>query len=198
MKATFHSIAGNAPEQRVVRLRGSPPPLKSLCPRCRRLLRRAVRDSGGRSQGCPNQGTERTEESQGTIPLAALPSFVVSFVPSVAFVPFRRPNRTEEPPRRDWSAAERRASPCTPQGDFEPFESVPLQQEATFERPEVLPCDRRRYSTVRKCPPATGGDIRPFESVPLQQETAFEPFESVPLQQETTFEPFDRPQFPRF
>ena len=157
----------------MVRLRGSLTPLKSLRPRCRRLLRRAVRDSGGRAPGGPNQGTERTEETQGTIPLAALPSFVVSCVLYVFFEHFRRPNRTEEPPRRDWSAAERRASPCIPQGDFEPFENVLLRQETIFDRSKVSPCNRRRYSTVRKCPPATGGDIRLFESVPLQQETIF-------------------------
>ena len=92
-----------------------------------------MRDSGGRAPGGPNQGTERTEEAQGTIPLAAHPSFVVYCVSNVSFVSFRRPNRTEEPPRRDWSAAELRASPCIPQGDAEPFENVPANCETAFE-----------------------------------------------------------------
>ena len=123
--------------------------------RCRRPLRRAVCDSGGRAPGGPNQGTERTEEAQGTIPLAALPSFVVSCVSNVSCVPFRSPNRTGEPPRRDWSAAERRASPCTPQGDFEPFENVPAICERTFEAFENAPaiCEKpiERLETLNFC-----------------------------------------------
>lgn len=49
----------------------------------------------------------------------------------------------------------------------------PLRQEASSDRSKVLPCDRRRFSAVRKCSPAAGGDFRLFESVPLQQEKTF-------------------------
>ena len=82
MKTTLHSIARNALKMRVERAVSCGGGGKPNCDRgrVRSPLRRVSRDSRVRLRLAQNQGTEGTEETQGTFPLAAIPSYVVSCV----------------------------------------------------------------------------------------------------------------------